>query len=342
MLAVVFAAAAVLLAPAAAQAAYPGADGRFLYSDAGGLKSTISALDPATGKTNVVAQKTTGHAAVAGDGRTVAFIRYQGGGIYAIWTADIDGGGERMVIDGFNFLTDIAISRDGSKIAFTGTDLLGPRPVTAGLYVVNTDGTDVHIISGFTGSGYLGVGANNAAQPVFSPDGSKVAFVGGDGDFLCGKEYLGGDGDIYEARVDGSGERRVASDPRRSESLPSYSPDGKRIAFQRPEYVGGECPSRNEERLRYFAVWSMRADGRGDDRLLFRGKTGDLDGRPRADTLQYLFYAPSGSRVAFWLNEEMVTVSAEPPKRSKASKPKKIRGLGLKENRFPLDWGPRG
>lgn len=329
------AAALALLAPATAHAAYPGTDGRFLFSDAGGSKSTISALDPSTRRANVVAAGTIGHAAVAGDGRTVAFVRQMSGLNFSVWAADIDGGNERMVIDGFNFLTDVAISRDGTKIAFTGTDLLGPRPVSAGLFVVNSDGTGLRTVSGFSGSGHVGVGANNASEPSFSPDGSKLVFVGLDGEFRCGKERFGQDPDIYEVGVDGSGERTIASDPRRSEYWPSYSPNGKRVAFHRPEVVGDECPGVNEIPPVYSAIWSRRAGDGGGERLMFRGKTSDPDGKP-GDSIQYLFYAPSGTRIAFWLNDDLVTVS------SRRSKPKRVRGKGIGRDTYPLDWAPHG
>ena len=59
-------------------------------------------------------------------------------------------------------------------------------------------------------------------DPVFSPDGSEIAFVRGDGT---------GGGDLYTMNVSDFSVRRLTNDPHTN--LPTWSPDGREILFTR-------------------------------------------------------------------------------------------------------------
>jgi Tol biopolymer transport system component len=83
-----------------------------------------------------------------------------------------------------------------------------------------------------------------AYAPSWSPDGSQLAFV----------SHRAGDEEIYVARADGTGVRRLTRSPGPDLS-PSWSSDGRRLAW-----------SRNAE------IWTMNADGSGQKRVVRKTK----------------------------------------------------------------------
>jgi Tol biopolymer transport system component len=109
------------------------------------------------------------------------------------------------------------------SIAFTRSD---------GLYVIRPDGTG--ILSLATG--------NKEASPVWSPDGTRVAFVRGDGSTV--------QQDIWAVNADGTGLANLTQGTTANDYLPVWSPDGTRIAFISQRGDG----SQND-------LWVMNADG---------------------------------------------------------------------------------
>jgi TolB protein len=90
--------------------------------------------------------------------------------------------------------------------------------------------------------------------PAWSPDGRAIAFV----------VARVGDAQIYVAKPDGSGARRLTAGPG-TFILPTWAPDSSAIAFMN---ISGSD----------LAVTVMKADGSGARRLL--STTGDLSGLP--------------------------------------------------------------
>jgi TolB protein len=129
------------------------------------------------------------------------------------------------------FASDLSFSADGQKAAFTrsGAD--------AGVYV----GT-----LGYTGGNWTFTGVTKVfgaagvtyRRPVLSPDGRKIVFGIEDDDPA---------GEIYVMNADGTGLKRLTSSSG-VDTDPSWSPDGRRIAFASDR--GGR-----------MAVWSMTANG---------------------------------------------------------------------------------
>ena len=124
---------------------------------------------------------------------------------------------------------DVAISPDGSKVAFTRVD---PTTEASDIYVVNANGSGLTLVA----SG----GENNAlGSPSFSPDGSTIAYtctVANDATGTgigCGPTaagtYVGGG--VMLMNVDGSDQRLIVGFlfGNLGESL-SWSPDGQSIA----------------------------------------------------------------------------------------------------------------
>ena len=109
---------------------------------------------------------------------------------------------------------DPSWSPNGKRIAFTGHD-----------------GHDYEIYTiSATGGSRFNVTNNTSddLQPSYSPDGKKIAYVAhrGTGEGSAQKY----DSEIYTVNV-GGGRRFNVTDNNTGETEPSYSPNGKRIAF---------------------------------------------------------------------------------------------------------------
>jgi Tol biopolymer transport system component len=111
------------------------------------------------------------------------------------------------------------------------------RSPTGGLYVYWGDCTDAQSLElclvDEDGSGrrplHAGpVGPVNDADPAWSPDGSRIVFTRRPAGGPLGTSS--GPGDLYIVGADGTGERRLTTDPG-DESQPAWSPDGQTIAY---------------------------------------------------------------------------------------------------------------
>ncbi len=109
----------------------------------------------------------------------------------------------------------------------------------------------------------------NAMGGVYSPDGARIAFTASDG----------GNSDVWVMSADGSGARRLTTQPSLDLS-PSWSPDGKRIAFV-------------SDRAGTPQIYLMSADGGDARRLTFQG---NYNQTPQ--------WSPRGDLIAFTARDE--------------------------------------
>jgi Tol biopolymer transport system component len=119
------------------------------------------------------------------------------------------------------------------------------------LYVINTDGSGLRNLSRTWGQ----VPRWSAYWAVFSPSGEKVAYVFG------GPHSAMADGSLYVWNVDGGGRRKLV-DGVQQDIAPVWSPDGRRIAFERLILGGWERGSRE--------IFVVNVDGSGLQRLTRR------------------------------------------------------------------------
>ena len=190
----------------------------------------------------------------APDGRTVFFTRYRyrsraerprekgicGSGA-SIWAVDVFGGSARRITPARNGVWMYA-----GSFSPDGEDLLASRLSRRGSWSV----VRINLASGETS-----VFLRRAADPVYSPDGSRVAFVRWRNVHLrSGKSERRND--LFTVRSSGGGLRRVTSSPG-SDYSQSWDPSGERLAFVRypPEWL-------EPEELGYgSAVMQVNADG---------------------------------------------------------------------------------
>ncbi|MGH2974167.1 MAG: hypothetical protein ACRDLL_04770 [Solirubrobacterales bacterium] len=167
----------------------------------------------------------------APDGRTIAFAvqrhrprpHRRGGNATseseAVWVADLEGTTKRRVTPWRNGLkmAPSSFSPDGTRLAAT-------RVVRHGV----GEAVAIRLQGGKTA-----VLARNALQPVYSPDGSEIAYLGGH--FRAARTRHGKTRatltDLFTMHADGSGSRRLTHTPRSVEIAPSWDPSGRRLAF---------------------------------------------------------------------------------------------------------------
>ena len=164
-------------------------------------------------------------------------------------TSKDDGTGEEPIaITGFEDTP--TISDNGKRIAFReGGDI----------WVAKSDGTDVDNITETAGV--------QETEPDISPDGKSIVYTSFDGSA----------GDIVRSKIDGSGVKPLLEGTQ-DDGAPEWSPDGKRIAFER-----------GETSVSTVDVYVMKKDGSGR--------------KQRTDTSQKSEFnptwSPDGKRIAF-------------------------------------------
>ena len=201
-------------------------------------------------------------------------------GATTLWTADVDGGNQRRLTSDPSFFSDWSPS--GTRIAFDHEDSTGVHIAT-----IRPDGTQRRALTSapgvqeapdwspdgrwiaydaysptqpvFSTSIWVmkadGTGARRVTrggfdvEPVFSPDGRRIAFGRITGDSAAGQLEA-----IYVVDVDGTDLRQVVP-PRPGLEHPDWSPDGRWISFGiGPEYT--DAPDNG-------ALLSVHPDGSG-------------------------------------------------------------------------------
>ena len=177
-----------------------------------------------------------------------------------ICVARADGSRTRQLTDNDLFEASPSWSPDGGSILFTRSE--GPYAL-AGDYLIVLD------LATKTERTIL-YRADGIRHPRWSPDGSTVAYA------ATGTEASS---DIFTTPTDGSdGETNLTNSPE-NENAPSWSPDGRLIAFHRYIDTGDIQTQR-------YAIFTMAPDG-SDHRMAVRSGNGPV-------------FSPNGRRIAYY------------------------------------------
>jgi TolB protein len=225
-----------------------------------------------------------------------------GSGDHQIYVINLDGTGNRKLIDADIGLNHHSWSPDGSRLAAVGY-IQDVENWTWSIYTFLADGTELTRVTATQGVW--------DSEPAWSPDGGRITFtrvypdqddreelwvmnVDGsdarwlgltgfaaqwspDGSRLVYAATRDGRRDLYTCAADGTDERRLAN-TEAVESFPAWSPDGSRIAFARSD--DGEYGS--------WEIWVMNRDGSEALRLT---ENDAYDSYPK--------WSPDGSMIAF-------------------------------------------
>lgn len=192
--------------------------------------------------------------------RKLAVVVHEEGTEHGIYLMNEDGTGMTRLLEG----RTPAWSPDGSMIAFRKGNPNRGGGLDTSINVARADGTEVVTITPDT----YGEASGEGGPPVWSPDGSLIAF-----------DTLGG---IYVMEPDGSNLHRVTAYEGAFacyDLQPSWSPDGSKLVF------AVLCDGGNE------GIWTVNADGSGRRQLL--APHGDLT------DLSQPSWSPDGTQIAF-------------------------------------------
>ncbi len=211
------------------------------------LTAVVAVLATAWAAVLLLSNPASGRPAAGGTMR-LAFARgaERGGGLYTI---GFDGRGMRRLTPGQDEAP--TWSPNGTRLAFSRTRNQGR---SYEIYVVSATGARPHAITR---------GGGSAPSPSWAPNGSLILFSASGGRFGQSTDPSCAP-NLWVVRPDGSGLRRLV----RAGVEPAYSPDGRRIAFVRPDardrpwlYIVGSS-GRGVRRIGLGAHPSWSPDGR--------------------------------------------------------------------------------
>src|SRR5215210_3586721 len=232
--------------------------------------STIYEMNPdGTGVTNITDPSLDIlSAGISPNGEKIAFAT---SGTYGLYMMNADGTDRTRIFHKQstppNDLEAPVFSPDGKRIAFL---MPPPGGVETEIYVVNADGTSLTRLTNMEG---------DESGLVWSPNGEKIAFVNTREEGGASASAAAPEVDLYVADADSTNETQITN-TFTPESSPTWSPDGKKIAFAR-----GSDPNLGSAN----DIFVINADGSNETNLT---ETADAEYSP-------VVWSPDGDKIAF-------------------------------------------
>jgi Tol biopolymer transport system component len=211
---------------------------------------SINVVNPdGTGQTKLFTDAQVGNPTWSPDGKRIAVaaglgcpdICYSN----SIEIFNADGSGQPTRFGDFNGVdpSGLAWSPDGSKIAFDALQSNPDGSSTVAIWTINPDGT---------GMTRLTNGLVDDRAPSWSPNGSKITFTSNRDQAPPHCRADDCNHEIYVMNADGLSQTRVTFNPA-PDDLPSWSPDGSKIAFTRGNCTTYTCSNGD--------IYTMNTDG---------------------------------------------------------------------------------
>jgi TolB protein len=214
------------------------------------------------------------------DSSHILWNKYGGdSGEDGLYLMNVDGSGQHQLTgDGGQ---DPVFSPNGQQIAYT----------LRGIAIADGSGGGSHVILGdqnITTTNPLGRYFEKNGEASWAPDGKRLAFArqANTTTFDCNPACTGAktdvERDVYSMNANGSDIRRLTSTPGINEVDPSYSPDGRQIAYYR---------LRADRDDTFGEIWVMNADGSGKRRVALGANPewSTLQGGPGRPRLKFRF-----------------------------------------------------